>query len=549
MKVITKKTILLLLPTLFLLIMSCEIKEDTPILPYDKDVGLTRSSFKENLTNPLIRNKEASTKKATSKLLPILSEPQKPKLAQGKLVSLKITDNVPLKDVFIELGRVAEVEIQIDPKITGGTIMIVKDRPFIEVIAQICKSSNLRYQEQNGVLIIERDLPYAKNYLLPYINSERNYSSTINLSSSGGGSQMTSGGSSSLTTSAKGNLWSQITDNLKLLISNVGDEYISTNQKSGIITVSTTQKNHKNVKKYLDKVKKEAFSQVLIEAKIVEVRLKDEYHTGINWNNIAGLSSQDGFNSGSLSGSSGELAFVTIPFSKNSTDFAGTLNFIQSFGTTRTLSSPRLTATNNQQAILSFTENKVYFQISYEGETSNNGSSGNPVSSTTIASEIKTVPLGVILSLQPSIDLDNQEILMNIRPTISSSSESIKDPGVEFIRAQIASNSNETSLYSSEVPIVKTQELDTLLKSKSGQVMVIGGLIEQSYKNNETGIPFLQNLPLIGNFFKATNKETVLTETVIFIKATIINQENKVDNTDQNFYNKFTNDPSSFKFD
>ena len=75
--------------------------------------------------------------------------------------------------------------MQIDPEISGGTILIVKDRPFMEVIEQICHNSNLRYKSKNGVLKIERDLPYAVNYLLPYINSERDYSSTINLSSTG----------------------------------------------------------------------------------------------------------------------------------------------------------------------------------------------------------------------------------------------------------------------------------------------------------------------------------------------------------------------------
>ena len=547
---ITQKNILLLASALFIFISSCNVKEDHSIISYDNDAGLSRADFKENLINPEIRAKQIVQTKPKSKLLPILSTPEKPKLAQGKLISLKITDNIPLKDIFIELGRVTDIEMQIDPNITGGTILIVKDRPFLEVVAQICNNADLRYITKNGILRIERDLPYIVNYSLPYINTERSYTSVINASSSGGGDKITSGGNSALTISSTGNLWSEITSSLQQMVSgdNVG-EYISINKKSGIITISTSQKNHINIKAYLDKIKREAFAQVLIEAKIVEVQLKDEYHTGIKWSDIGGLSSADNFSAGSLPGSSGALSFITVPFSKNQDDFSGTLNFIQSFGTTRTLSSPRLTATNNQQAMLTFTENKVYFEISYEGQTSSGGED-SAVSSTTISSEIKTVPLGIILSLQPSINLDKQEVLMNIRPTISSSNESIKDPGVEFIRAQISKDNSEAGNldYSSEIPIIKTQELDTLLKAKSGQVMVIGGLIEQRYQNNEIGIPFIKNIPIIGNFFKSTDKKTILTETLIFIKASIINQDYKVINADQNFYNKFTNDPHPLKF-
>ena len=221
------------------------------------------------------------------------------------------------------------------------------------------------------------------------------------------------------------------------------------------------------------------------------------------------------------------------------TDLDGTLQVIESFGTTRTLSSPRLTALNNQQAILTFTENKVYFEVEYDSTTT---SSTSTTTETSISSTIKSVPIGIILALQPSIDTNKQEILMNIRPTISSSPSVESDPAVALIAAK------ESVSITSEIPVIKLQELDTLLRVRSGEVMVIGGLIEQSHDNQESGIPILKSIPLLGYLFKSKAKAVSLKETVIFIKATIIDPSDDVDILDKNFYKTFTNDPKPLNF-
>ena len=72
--------------------------------------------------------------------------------------------------------------------------------------------------------------------------------------------------------------------------------------------------------------------------------------------------------------------------------------------------------------------------------------------------------------------------------------------------------------------------------------MVIGGLMEERVVNDDTGVPGVSRVPLLGNAFKKVNKVTRTVETVIFIKATIIpGQGVSVD--DQEFYNKFTSQP------
>ena len=105
---------------------------------------------------------------------------------------------------------------------------------------------------------------------------------------------------------------------------------------------------------------------------------------------------------------------------------------LEQFGTTRTLSSPRVTAVNNQQALLSFSENEVYFDISYD-QTTTTGDTGG--TTTNISSEIQTTPIGIIMSILPSIDLKKNEILMNVRPTITTYLSSVEDPAVTLTAA------------------------------------------------------------------------------------------------------------------
>src|SRR5262249_965154 len=142
----------------------------------------------------------------------------------------------------------------------------------------------------------------------------------------------------------------------------------------------------------------------------------------------------------------------------------------------------------------------------------------NPITDLTVNSEIKTVPIGIILTLQPSINLDSDEVTLNVRPTLSRVVEFVPDPAVAFLASQAAS----TSGISNQVPVVEGRELDSILKLKSGQVMVIGGLMEDKNINTDSGLPGVSRVPFLGNFFKGVDKQNNLRELVIFIRATIV---------------------------
>ena len=167
----------------------------------DFEAGLLPKT--EELSQKLERQRNHTP--AIPKISNAISIPQKPVIAEDKLVSISVTEDVPVKDVLIELARLADVSMEIDSGISGGIILRVKDKPFSDVIERVVNLAGLRYTSTKGIIRVERDLAYAKNYVVDILNLTRSNSSTVSVStrvlggtaSSGGSSDSSSGATSS----------------------------------------------------------------------------------------------------------------------------------------------------------------------------------------------------------------------------------------------------------------------------------------------------------------------------------------------------------------
>lgn len=532
----------------------------------DPDLRLGRDEYKEALI-PNRKIDNSANIPSIPQISPILATPKTPAAGTDKLVTIAVTEDVPLKEVLIELGRLADVDMEIDPAISGGVIFRVKDKPFDSVIKRVAKLGGLKYSVEDGILRVERDLPYIKNYPVDFLNVVRSSSGGVNVNTQvlGGGSSesagegITGGSNNSITTQYEGDLWTSLEAGLQsvlsfnqtsLLSASEGSVSESTasfnmNRQAGVISVLATNTQHENVKTYLEEISKKVSAQVLIEAKIVEVTLNENYQTGIDWGTLSdqnlGLSVTSNFQNVATSAGN----FLTI---RGLNSINAAVSMTERFGVSRTLSSPRLHAMNNQQAVLTFAENRVYFTLEVQEET--DGEGADQLETLTIESTLNTVPIGVLLTLQPSIDLDNQEVTMNIRPTLSRITGTVNDPAVDIIVAR--NNSTGGSLdVSSEIPVIEVRELDSVMKIKSGQIMVIGGLMRDVNSNDDIGVPYMSNLPFVGNLFKSVSKSTDIVETIIFIQATIVDNGSTtgVSKQDQNIYDKFMRrDPRPLEF-
>jgi general secretion pathway protein D len=556
----------------------------------------------------------------------ILAAPRPPEIGKDQLVSIAVTDDVPLKDVLLELSRLANVDMELDSGISGGISFVARNRPFNEVIHRIAEMVGLRYQMKDNILKVERDLPYIESYSLDFLNMDRSATSSINIStnvlSAGGGGEggaggLNSGSSQSVTSTTQSDFWNSLQSGIKQILNyspkkqsattesfgldgsggvtaggngdavgatgGDGDKdcvinggagagggaggggdagammsggdcqtFYTINRQAGMLTISGTKKQHDLIHRFIDQIKVNASAQVLIEAKIVEVSLSDKYQSGVEW---GAINRKLGF-----SASFNNVASATGVFSAalptrtidgvnigGDTDGAGPdledfLQLVQDFGTTRTLSSPRLHAINNQQAVLTFAQNYVYFDLSVQQTptTSATGTAGPPT--ITVDSAVKTVPIGIILTLQPSINTDSGEITLAVRPTLSRIQDFIEDPAVAFISQQAGST------IVNKVPIVEVREMDSILKLKSGQVMVIGGLMESASANKDTGLPGAAEVPWFGNLFKSVTKLDTTKELVIFIRATLVTPRGNVAGADKEIYKNFSKDPRPLNF-
>lgn len=321
-----------------------------------------------------------------------------------------------------------------------------------------------------------------------------------------------------------------------------GVSTFSLNRQAGLITVYATQQQHKVVEKFLKKLKRAVTSQVLIEAKVLEVGLMDEYSAGIDWDTILRVNNRNfsvdfPFAGGALDPAAAGDAVFSYPIGDS--DIGATINAVSRFGTVRALASPRLTVLNNQTASLNVADNQVYFEIDIESTTDDG------VTNIEVDSEINNVPEGVLINVQPSINLDDETVSLALRPTVTRVVDYVNDPAVAFVVATLDDNIDID--IESQIPVVNVQEIDSVVNLQSGQAVVMGGLMQDRVDSERTGVPVLSELPLLGSAFRNHSDKISKTELVIFIKATIIDGDN-THAADRHLYRKFSGDRRPLSF-
>jgi general secretion pathway protein D len=291
---------------------------------------------------------------------------------------------------------------------------------------------------------------------------------------------------------------------------------IIVNPEAGVVVVRATSRQHEKVQEYLDLVLSSSRRQVMIEATIAEVGLKDTYTQGINWSSLRTLrpnSPTAGFSMNqnpnvvppSLAATTAGAAFL-LNYVSPGLGISATLQLLETFGNVKVLSSPKISVLNNQTAMLKVVDNIVYFTIKADTTTSASGPS-----LTTVTTTPNSVSVGLVMSVTPQIS-ESGMILLNVRPTISKligDGKTKRDP-------------NPSISIESYIPEIQTREMESMLRLNDGEIAVMGGLMSDELSNNTNAVPGLSKLPGIGTLFSSRNDVTNKTELVIFLKPTII---------------------------
>ncbi|MYM26136.1 pilus (MSHA type) biogenesis protein MshL [Duganella sp. FT135W] len=288
------------------------------------------------------------------------------------------------------------------------------------------------------------------------------------------------------------------------------------NPEGGLIAVRATARQHEKIAQFLDVVLGAAKRQVLIEATIIEVKLSNAYQQGINWSNLAGggLKLTQGavgtLPSGVTVGTTPGIFLLnyTNPTSRLGS-IATTIQLLESFGKVKVLSSPKISVLNNQTALLKVVDNNVFFSIKVTPAILS--ANGVPTTPATYESHLETVPVGFVMSVTPQIS-DTDEVTLNVRPTITRVVGKVKDPNPALAAANVTS----------EVPVIQARELESIMKVNSGQIAVMGGLMQDSVDNAKDSVPVLGRIPLLGDLFSYRNENTTKTELVIFMRPVVV---------------------------
>jgi general secretion pathway protein D len=281
-------------------------------------------------------------------------------------------------------------------------------------------------------------------------------------------------------------------------------------------------------------------AQVLVEVKVLEVELSDQYSIGVDWRSLDVPGGEFGLAfDGGLPGlvrgivDDGGTDPVNAALGYVGNDQSLFVDALSQFGTVSALASPRMTVLHNQAAILNVAKNFVFFDVGIEPATNIDG----VITPATIEASAQSVPEGVIINLTPSIDVDSQTITMAVRPTVTTVFDTVDDPTPALV----------TEGIKNPVPRLHVQEFDTIIKLNNGQAAVLGGLMQDRSDSTQQGVPVLSEIPMFGGLFRRQQDSVRKSELVVFIKATIIEQGNSVHATDKDLYRTFSHDRRPFK--
>jgi general secretion pathway protein D len=276
--------------------------------------------------------------------------------------------------------------------------------------------------------------------------------------------------------------------------------------------VRATSRQHEKVQEFLDQVLASVKRQVLIEATVAEVQLNNQYQRGIDWSRIRrGASGVSLFGSRSGTPAGVDTSAFIIDAAAASVGFQATIRLLESFGDVRVLSSPKLSVLNNQTALLRVTRDIVYFTITPSSTPITvAGGSGNLTVQQAFTTTPNVAAEGFMMSVLPQIS-DTDAVLLNVRPTIRRRVAFAVDPNPALAAAT-----------PNLIPIFETRELDSILRMQSGQIAVLGGLMQDSVSSVDDTIPGVRQIPGLGQLFAQRKDASQKSELVIFLRASVI---------------------------
>jgi len=426
--------------------------------------------------------------------------------------------SVRARQFFGSLLKGSKYNLTVNPDVTGRITVVLNDVTIAETMDAVADMYGYDIQRQgntyrvNGAGLRTEIIPM--NYLLMKRNGLSNSSISsgylTDTGSSGGSDDNSSDSSSSSSSSSNGteistqtdtDYWAELENTLLALTANKNDTQVIISPQAGLVTVQGYPKDIRKIKDFLVQAEQQLQRQVLLEVKIMEVTLNDGYEQGIDWNVNNSSVVPDpsfSFNVADITDITSGAGILTL----TGGDFSAAISLLKTQGDVNVLSSPRVTALNNQKAVIKVGSDE-YFVTGYTSTSSTS------TDDDTIEQDIELTPFfsGIALDVTPQIDNEGG-VLLHVHPSIIDVTDSSK------------------IVAETELPLAKSdvRETDTVVKAKSGEIIVIGGLMRTANKDLVAKVPFLGDIPWLGEFFTNRSQSVQKTELIILIKPVVVDQ-------------------------
>lgn len=486
----------------------------------------------------------ALPKSVQSELLQ-LDRPQMPVGMPEKRLRIAAHD-VEAVEFFGSLFKGSRYSVAVHPGVAGLVSVELKDVTLPEVLAVVGDMYGFDVQRKGNVFHIYpaglRTETIPVNYLMmsrrglsrtsvstggvtandSNNSSDSSFDSASSNNSTNNSSGNNSNGNSSngtrIETDTNSDYWTDLRDSLQTLIGTGDGRAVITSPQAGLVTIRAYPKELKAVREFLNQSDSHLKRQVVLEARIIEVALNEGYEQGVDW---SGLSASWDGNKGITGG--GSLANTQLPTTPNQIftalgggagfkvsdgNFNVAVNLLKTQGDVNTLSSPRVTATNNQKAVIKVGTDEYF--VTNASTTTVSTTSGDR---TTPNVELTPFFSGISLDVTPQID-EEGKVLLHIHPSVIDTEEQTKT---------IKVTDSDTLV----LPLAKSsiRESDTVVQANNGDIIVIGGLMKTDKQEIVSKVPLLGDIPWVGEAFTNRRESTKKVELVIMLKPTVVEKD------------------------
>lgn len=420
--------------------------------------------------------------------------------------------NLPIDEASKLFGQMYDLNIVVEQGVSGSVSVDLKNLPFSEIMESILGSQGYYWERRGNIVYIKswETRTFTIDYIRLIRSGSGSSSAQVSSSSSGEDTGETTAGSMSIEQSDKVDFWSELEDQLKLLVSDEGR--IVTNRLAGSIQITDHHKRVNEVAAFISQINEAIYRQVDIEVKIVEVTLNEDNSLGVDWTRLENTNLTEttlGTISNTITTPAGGIAALTptLDLSYSNIDFEGNnitavIQALSEQGDVQIVSQPHIRTLNNQSALIKVGTDRTFFRR----EQSTDATAG--ALNTTSTDVPQVVTEGIVLSITPQISADGW-ITLDVSPVVtrvSSITEAFDDSGN----------------VSSTAPNLDISQASSLVRARGGETVIIGGLIQNQQIETIRRVPGLGHLPILGKLFSAQYQADVKKELIMLMTPRLV---------------------------